>query len=258
MALAAGACARAAPPAQVASEETVCPEAVQVFTSADQVGSAYQEVARLGPGSAETGDTARSRRERAAALGANGLLLGGDVPVAIYIPEDAQAVREICGGGNAGVARAIGRARPDAVGYAIQGRTGTSAAPDTATSKADTADTARVVAATAPRPERVKPAEPGRSLTIDREMRQALSDVTRLKIVTEYREVKPGVLALSLGSGYSSATSVEYNLSRLERAYRAFLHYDVPVVLELWRGDRKIGEYTADGLLVGSRYSRPR
>lgn len=88
--------------------------------------------------------------------------------------------------------------------------------------------------------------------------RRALSDVIRLKIVSEYEEARPGLLVLALGEGYSTGTSVEYNLKRLFAAYEAFLQYEERAVLELWLNGQKIGEYTRDGLLVGPEYTAPR
>jgi hypothetical protein len=100
----------------------LCPEAVQVFTAADKVGKPYTEVALLD----SKGDTdwtsesgmVNSQRKKAAAVGANGIILG-DVKdastgakvaqallgtsanrkgkaVAIYIPDDSVRVRQAC------------------------------------------------------------------------------------------------------------------------------------------------------------------
>jgi hypothetical protein len=88
--------------------------------------------------------------------------------------------------------------------------------------------------------------------------RRALSDVLRLKIVSEYEEARPGLLVLALGEGYTSGTSVEYNLKRLFAAYEAFLQYEERAVLELWLNGQKIGEFTRDGLLVGPEFTTPR
>lgn len=88
--------------------------------------------------------------------------------------------------------------------------------------------------------------------------RRALSDVMRLKIVSEYEEARPGLLVLALGEGYATGTSVEYNLKRLFAAYEAFLQYEERAVFELWLDGQKIGEYTRDGLLVGPEYTAPR
>lgn len=97
-----------------------------------------------------------------------------------------------------------------------------------------------------------------RALTRFVPTRRALSDVTRLKIVSEYEEARPGLLVLALGEGYETGTSVEYNLKRLFAAYEAFLQYEERAVLELWLNGQKIGEYTRDGLLLGPEYTTPR
>ncbi len=97
-----------------------------------------------------------------------------------------------------------------------------------------------------------------RALTRFVPTRRALSDVTRLKIVSEYEEARPGLLVLALGEGYETGTSVEYNLKRLFAAYEAFLQYEERAVFELWLNGQKIGEYTRDGLLLGPEYSTPR
>jgi len=99
-----------------------CPEAVLMFTSPDRVGKPYVEVALLN----STGDNSmttesgmhNSQRQKAAALGANGIIMGETrdagqgaqvasailgTPanrrgraVAIYIAEDSTRVRETC------------------------------------------------------------------------------------------------------------------------------------------------------------------
>ena len=97
-----------------------------------------------------------------------------------------------------------------------------------------------------------------RALTRFVPTRRALSDVTRLRIVAEYEEARPGLLVLALGDGYVTGTSVEYNLKRLYAAYEAFLQYEERAVIELWLHGQKIGEFTRDGLLVGPEYTTPR
>jgi hypothetical protein len=90
-------------------------------------------------------------------------------------------------------------------------------------------------------------------------MRLALSDVMRLRIVTSYEEVEPGLLVLVFGSGYHTSTSLAYNLRRLYAAYVDVLNYpEKDPVMELWQNGRKIGEYTREGPLVGQEYVTPR
>ena len=95
------------------------------------------------------------------------------------------------------------------------------------------------------------PASPS-ALTETTAMRLALGDVTRLEIVADYEEVRPGRLMLTVGDGYYTSTSVEYNLRQLYAAYSELLgHPKQSPVLELWSNGRKLGEYTREGLSEG-------
>ena len=92
----------------------------------------------------------------------------------------------------------------------------------------------------------------------DQQMRQAIGDLERLHFISDLQEVRPGILRLTVDSGWSPASSAEYNLKRLMTAYRANLSWVVDSYLELWNAGTKIGEYTEDGLLIGPEYSAPR
>jgi hypothetical protein len=102
------------------------------------------------------------------------------------------------------------------------------------------------------------PAVPPPPITLHPGVRQALNDLTRLGVVAEYGEYRPGLLILVLGDGYKESQSVEYNLGRLHKAYGQYLQYRVPAVLELWLNGEKIGEYTNQGLLLGPEFNQPR
>jgi serine/threonine-protein kinase len=96
------------------------------------------------------------------------------------------------------------------------------------------------------------PAPADETLTRTVAMRLALGDVLRLDIVADYREVRPGLLVLALGSGYRTSTSREYNLRQLYGAYTEVLdHPDEDPVMELWQNGRRIGQYSRKGLQVG-------
>ena len=82
----------------------------------------------------------------------------------------------------------------------------------------------------------------------DAQIAHSLGDLTRLNVISSYEERKPGVLVLYLSEGYSSTSSAEYHLQRLHSAYLTHLHHSEPPVLELWQGEKKIGEYTGRGL----------
>jgi hypothetical protein len=96
------------------------------------------------------------------------------------------------------------------------------------------------------------PAPADETLTRTVAMRLALGDVLRLDIVADYREVRPGLLVLALGSGYRTSTSREYNLRQLYGTYTEVLdHPDEDPVMELWQNGRRIGQYSRKGLQVG-------
>ena len=78
----------------------------------------------------------------------------------------------------------------------------------------------------------------------------------RLGIVADYKEAAPGRLLLTVGEGYHTSSSLEYNLLRLYAAYLQYLGYpnESPKV-ELWEKGVRIGEVTREGLQ--ERVARP-
>lgn len=83
--------------------------------------------------------------------------------------------------------------------------------------------------------------------------RQAIGDATRLGIVTGYSEVRPGRIALVLGPGFSTASTVEYHLKRIYSAYGDYLNHNLAPVLELRAGGEVVGDYTWDGLALNQK-----
>jgi hypothetical protein len=94
-------------------------------------------------------------------------------------------------------------------------------------------------------------ARPVAELTRDPRFLQAIDDVKRLGILVEYGEVRAGVLAVAVGPGFGNNSS-NYNLGRLLAAYRGTVEWNQRAALELWQGERKIGEYTADGIRLSA------
>src|SRR5882672_1245596 len=97
-----------------AMRASLCPEAVVLFAAPGDVHKAYVEVAQFstGPFGADyrpsPEDVQRATRKKAAALGANGLILhhalGGrelryDDAVAIFVPDDSAAAAAACARG---------------------------------------------------------------------------------------------------------------------------------------------------------------
>jgi hypothetical protein len=83
--------------------------------------------------------------------------------------------------------------------------------------------------------------------------RQAIGDATRLGIVTGYAEVSPGRMALTMGPGFTSASTVEYHLKRIYSAYGDYLNHTLAPVLELHANGAVIGDYTWEGLALSQK-----
>jgi hypothetical protein len=83
--------------------------------------------------------------------------------------------------------------------------------------------------------------------------RQAIGDATRLGIVTGYSEVRRGRVALILGSGFSTSSTVEYHLKRIYSAYGDYLQHTLAPVLELHAGNEIIGDYSWEGLALTAK-----
>ena len=83
--------------------------------------------------------------------------------------------------------------------------------------------------------------------------RQAIGDAARLGIVTGYAEVRPGRMALTMGPGFTSASTVEYHLKRIYSAYGDYLNHTLAPVLELHANGAVVGDYTWDGLALSEK-----
>ena len=83
--------------------------------------------------------------------------------------------------------------------------------------------------------------------------RQAIGDAARLGIVTGYAEVRPGRMALTMGPGFTSASTVEYHLKRIYSAYGDYLNHTLAPVLELHANGAVIGDYTWNGLALSEK-----
>ena len=83
--------------------------------------------------------------------------------------------------------------------------------------------------------------------------RQAIGDAARLGIVTGYAEVRPGRMALTMGPGFTSASTVEYHLKRIYSAYGDYLNHTLAPVLELHANGAVIGDYTWEGLALSQK-----
>jgi hypothetical protein len=83
--------------------------------------------------------------------------------------------------------------------------------------------------------------------------RQAIGDAARLGIVTGYVEVQPGRMALTMGPGFTTASTVEYHLKRIYSAYGDYLNHSLAPVLELHANGAVVGDYTWEGLTLSGK-----
>jgi len=83
--------------------------------------------------------------------------------------------------------------------------------------------------------------------------RQAIGDAARLGIVTGYAEVQPGRMALTMGPGFTTASTVEYHLKRIYSAYGDYLNHSLAPVLELHANGVVVGDYTWEGLALSGK-----
>jgi hypothetical protein len=83
--------------------------------------------------------------------------------------------------------------------------------------------------------------------------RQAIGDAARLGIVTGYSEVRPGRMALTMGPGFSTSSTVEYHLKRIYSAYGDYLNHTLAPVLELHAGNEIVGDYSWEGLALSAK-----
>ena len=111
------------------------------------------------------------------------------------------------------------------------------------------------VAATAPATDSVPTAADSAAARLARHVgfRQAIGDAARLGIVTGYVEVQPGRMALTMGPGFTTASTVEYHLKRIYSAYGDYLNHNLAPVLELHANGSVIGDYTWEGLALSQK-----
>ncbi len=266
----------------------VCPNGVMFFASPKRVPGKYREVA-LFPikdvlGRDEALLAGAMYRRQAGGLGANGIILTSSISrdegakvigpalgnpaerrgmaVAIDIPADSSRVAEIC--------------HPAAT--AVPGQTPVASADDEIAAPQELLLVSRAVSRSRanrsaifrPLRARIRPFDlsahetgalsrpaaivdlrDSASFIRNQDVRSALTNLERLKIVTEAEEVHPGLVRLSMGEPAQRAR-MEYHIGFLHGSYLAALPYGAEAVVELWSKGAKMGEYTRGGLVVGS------
>jgi hypothetical protein len=251
------ACSGGAPkpsPEPLPKYQSICPEGVEIYSSAEKIVADYHEIALLGDpnNSADAGKVAAGQREQAAELGANVVITGKhkkpksgvrvlgstlgsaaqrkEAPLAVFVPADSDRVHRSCGYPGAQLAH-----WPH---------------PDPGSSNTLTAGSALVIdSMDMSRPFSVAPALDEAALARNPNLRWAMETARRVGIATGFFEGHPGILKVTVAQSFRSAPALEYTLSELWEAYSEHRPYDEPGVIELWQGDAKVGEYRQNGFI---------
>jgi len=92
--------------------------------------------------------------------------------------------------------------------------------------------------------------EPTEVLLRDPRLQSPLHELFRLRMVTDFKEVRPGLLRLTVGDGFSRENAVGFQLGLLYTVYYELYGAGEVPRIELWRGKTKIGEYFRYGLTL--------
>ncbi|MGH7579654.1 MAG: hypothetical protein ACREM9_05740, partial [Gemmatimonadales bacterium] len=84
-----------------------------------------------------------------------------------------------------------------------------------------------------------------------------VGDMVRADIATVVEQGPPGVLRVGVGRTFRSHGSREFYFRRLASAYYSWTDEGRPLVIELWEGGRKIGEYGNDTFELGPGHTTP-
>jgi len=155
-------------------------------------------------------------------------------------------------------------------GCASRGSNGTNVAPVPEPPGADAAADSAVRAsepqrnpAAVPQPplRPFRPSEPNEIVSEGdiAERRLVVGDMLRTELVATVEQGPLGILRVGVGRRFHSHPTREYHFSHLASAYYTWSSDDgQPLIVELWEGGRKIGEYTDHGFRIGPRYATPR
>ena len=153
-------------------------------------------------------------------------------------------------------------------GCASHGSKGTNVAP---VSQPPGADVAADSAAVAAEPQRTPaavaqpPLRPFRPSAPDEivsegviaERRLVVGDMLRIGLVATVEQGHLGVLRVQVGEKFHSHHTREFHFAQLAAAYYTWTADGNPLLVELWEGGRKIGEYRDEGFRIGPRYATP-
>jgi hypothetical protein len=113
---------------------------------------------------------------------------------------------------------------------------------------ADSADVAQPLA------QPFRPSAPGEivSEAAIADRRLVVGDMVRTGLVTTVEQGPPGIVRVGVGERFRTHHSRDYHFSHLASAYYTWAVDDQPLVVELWEGRSKIGEYVDRRFRMGA------
>ncbi len=90
------------------------------------------------------------------------------------------------------------------------------------------------------------------------ERRLVVGDMLRIDLVSAVEQGPLGILRVGVGERFHTHHTREFHFSHLASAYYTWTTDGLPLIVELYEGGRKIGEYTDQGFRIGPRYTAPR
>ena len=89
------------------------------------------------------------------------------------------------------------------------------------------------------------------------EPRLVVGDMLRIDLVTTVEQGPLGILRVGIGGRFHSHHTREFHFAQLASAYYTWTVDGGPLLVELWEGGKKFGEYTDQGFRIGPRYVAP-
>jgi hypothetical protein len=114
--------------------------------------------------------------------------------------------------------------------------------------------------ATQPVPDPFLPSAPDELVSegIKSQRRFVVGDMIRAGVVSSVEQGPPGILRVGIGPTFHSHGARGFFFGKLASAYHTWTVEGQPLVIELWEGGGKVGEYTVGTFLVGPEHTTPR
>ena len=84
-----------------------------------------------------------------------------------------------------------------------------------------------------------------------------VGDMIRTGLITTVEQGRPGILRTGVGAKFHSHETRNYHFAQLAAAYFTWTVENQPLIIELWEGGKKIGEYVNETFRFGPRHTKP-